>query len=83
MKNTLKIFILLFILINNSCKQLMVQTTKDAYKLKINEQQFINKPLKNLLKEIKPEIKTAGASNEEGYQFFSFRFRTLEQHKNS
>ena len=59
----------------------MVQTTKDVYLLKTSEQQFINQPLKNLLKEIKPEIKTAGASNEEGHQFFSFRFRTLEQHK--
>ena len=36
----------------------MVQTPNDAHKLKINEQQFIHKPLKNLLKEIKPEIKT-------------------------
>jgi hypothetical protein len=82
MKNILRIFALLFILSNNCCKaQEIVQTTTDAYKLKINEQQFINKPLKNLLKEIKPEIKTAGASNEEGHQFFSFRFRTLEQHK--
>lgn len=82
MKNILRTFALLFILSNNSCKaQQMVQTTKDAYLLKTSEQQFINKPLKNLLKEIKPEIKTAGASNEEGHQFFSFRFRTLEQHK--
>ena len=72
MKNILRTFALLFILSNNSCKaQQMVQTTKDAYLLKTSEQQFINKPLKNLLKEIKPEIKTAGASNEEGHQFFS------------
>jgi hypothetical protein len=82
MKNILRTFALLFILINNSCKaQQMVQTTNDVYQLKTNEQQLINKPLKNLLKEIKSEIKTAGASNEEGHQFFSFRFRTLEQHK--
>jgi hypothetical protein len=82
MKNTLRTFAILFLLINYGCKaQQMVQTTKDAYLLKTSEQQFINKPLKNLLKEIKPEIKTAGASNEEGHQFFSFRFRTLEQHK--
>jgi hypothetical protein len=59
----------------------MVQTPNDAHKLKTNEQQFINRPLKYLLNEIKPEIKTAGASNEVGHQFFSFRFRTLEQLK--
>jgi hypothetical protein len=52
MKNTLKIFALLFILISNSCKaQQMVQTTRDVYKLKTNEQQFANRPLKDLLKE--------------------------------
>jgi hypothetical protein len=82
MKNILRTFALLFILLNHSCSaQQMVQTTKDVYLLKTSEEQFINKPLKNLLKEIKPAIKTAGASNEEGHQFFSFRFRTLEQHK--
>lgn len=81
MKNALKIFALLFILLNNSCKaQQMVQTTKDAYKLKINEQQFINKPLKDLLKELKPEIKAAYAINDNPF-FFSFRFRTPEQQK--
>ena len=59
----------------------MVQTTKDVYLLKTNEQQFINKPLKYLLKEIKPQIITGSASNEEGYQYFSFRFRTMEDWK--
>ena len=81
MKNTLKIFALLFLLINNSCKAQMVQTTKDVFLLKTNEQLFINKPLKDLLNEIKPKIKIAGANNEEGYQYFSFKFRTVEQHK--
>jgi len=79
MKNILKIFALAFLLINYSCKAQMVQTTKDVYLLKTNEQQFLNKPLKDLLNEIKPEIRTGGASNEKGYQFFSFRFRTMEQ----
>ncbi|MDR7208165.1 hypothetical protein [Flavobacterium piscis] len=81
MKNTLKFFALLFILLNNSCKaQKMVQTTKDAYKLKTNEQQFINKPLNDLLKELKPEIKTGYASNDNPY-YFIFRFTTHEQQK--
>ncbi|WP_223256134.1 hypothetical protein [Flavobacterium laiguense] len=83
MKNILKTFAILFLFANNSCKaQQMVQTTKDVYLLKINEQQFINKPLKDLLKEIKPEIKTADATNDNPY-YFSFKFRTLEQRKQS
>jgi len=35
----------------------MMRTVSDAQKLKTNEQLFIGKPLKTLLKEIKPEIK--------------------------
>ncbi|TCN60021.1 hypothetical protein D0809_08825 [Flavobacterium circumlabens] len=78
MKNTLKL-VLLFSVIHCSCKaQQMVKTTKDVYLLKTNEQEFINKPLKKLLKEIKPEIKTANPTNDNPY-YFSFKFRTLEQ----
>ncbi|PWA05282.1 hypothetical protein [Flavobacterium laiguense] len=81
MKIILKTLIL-FLFINSSCKaQQMVQTPNDAHKLKINEQQFINKPLKNLLKEIKPEIKTASAEN--GFpSYFSFSFIDYEEFKN-
>ncbi|SHF98139.1 hypothetical protein SAMN05444396_103237 [Flavobacterium segetis] len=81
MKNTLKIFVILFLLMNYSCKaQQMVQTANDAHKLKINEQQFLNKPLKYLLNEIKPEIKTAfGTVDFPSY--FSFRFIDLEEFK--
>ena len=81
MKKTVKIFALVFLLINCSCKAQMVQTTKDVYLLKTNAQHFINKPLKDLLKEIKPQIITGSGSNEEGYQYFSFRFRTMEDWK--
>ena len=79
MKNTLKIFVILFLLMNYSCKaQQMVQTPNDAHKLKINEQQFLNKPLKYLLNEIKPEIKTAfGTVDFPSY--FSFRFIDSEE----
>ncbi|AYN05056.1 hypothetical protein [Flavobacterium sp. 140616W15] len=81
MKNIIKTFAILFLLLSYSCKaQQMVQNTKDVSKLKTDEQQFINKPLKNLLKEIKPEIKTADATNDNPY-YFSFKFRTLEQRK--
>lgn len=75
MKNTLKIIAIVFLLMNYSCKaQQLVQTTKDVYQLKINNQQFINKPLRELLKEIKPQIKSAWGNNEGGNQFFSFKF---------
>ena len=81
MKNIVKLLIILSLFISFSCKsQQMVQTTNDLFELKTNEQQFINKPLKNLLKEIKPEIKTGYASNENPY-FFIFKFITHEQQK--
>ncbi|PWA11561.1 hypothetical protein [Flavobacterium laiguense] len=71
MKNILKTIAILFLFANNSCKaKQMVQTTKDVYLLKTNEQQFINKPLKDLLKEIKPEIKTAWATLSDPMLFF-------------
>lgn len=57
----------------------MVQTPNDSYKLKQNEQQFINKPLKNLLNEIKPEIKMAdGTLNSPDY--FTFRFVSHDEY---
>jgi hypothetical protein len=83
MKNVIRILVILLVTITTSCKaQQMVQTTADVYKLQLNEQQFINKPLKILLKEIKPQIKTADATNDNPY-YFSFKFRTLEQRRNN
>lgn len=81
MKNIFKTFaILLLFVLNYSCQaQQMVQTPDDADKLKLNEQQFINKPLKILLKEIKPEIKSGFATNDEGHYFFSFFFLSPEE----
>jgi hypothetical protein len=82
MKNLLHILASLLLLINYSCKaQQLVQTTADVQKLKTNEKQFINKPLKYLLKEIKPKIKMAGVTNEEGYSYFGFDFITLEEQR--
>ena len=79
MKNIIKTLAILFLLVHSSCKaQQMVQTPNDAHKLKINEQQFLNKPLKYLLNEIKPEIKTAfGTVDFPSY--FSFRFIDSEE----
>jgi len=74
MKNSIRIIALLFLLTHYSCMaQQLVQKPIDVYKLKENEQQFINKPLKNLLKEVKPEIKMVdGTLNSPDY--FTFKF---------
>ncbi|MCZ8228049.1 hypothetical protein [Flavobacterium sp.] len=81
MKNVLHFLGSLVFLINSSCKaQQMVQTTADVPKLKTNEQQFINKPLKKLLDEIKPEIKIA-YGNIGDPSYFSFRFIDTEEIK--
>lgn len=81
MKNTIRIIALLMLVISTGCKaQQMVQVPADAYKLKTNQQQFINKPLKDLLKEIKPEIKfVMGTVDYPSY--FSFRFISREELK--
>ena len=79
MKNTIIITAIFMILIRTGCKaQQMVQIPADAYKLKTNEQQFINKPLKDLLKEIKPEIKLVMGTVEYP-SYFSFRFITRKE----
>ncbi|MCD0476177.1 hypothetical protein LPB87_17425 [Flavobacterium sp. EDS] len=86
MKNTIKIFAILFLLLSYSCKaQQLVQAPQDLYTIKAKEQLFLNKPLKNLLKEIKPEIKTAfGTLSPLGTpSYFSFMFlspQELKQH---
>lgn len=54
------------------------KTVNDAQKIKENQFQFINKPLKYLLKEIKPQIKCVTASpsiniySSVGYFIFNF-----------
>lgn len=84
MKIILKTFIILFVFANISCKaQQMVQTPNDVYKLKANEEQFLSKPLKNLLKEIKPEIQSAfGVKVPKGYPcYFMFSFNSSNELK--
>lgn len=81
MKNFLLTFTLFLSLLGSGCQaQQLVQTTKDVYLLKNNEQRFINKPLKNVLQEIKPKIKSGYASNDNPF-FFRFKFITHEQQK--
>jgi hypothetical protein len=82
MKNIGKTFVILLFLIICSCQaQQLVQSSNDAHKLKEKQQQFINRPLKEVLKEIQPKIKTAFGNNEEGHSFFSFFFLSPEESK--
>ena len=76
MKTIMKLFTILFVMQMGYSQQL-VQNINDMYRLKDNETQFINKPLKDLLKEIKPEIKIAFPNNEP--PSFIFMFLTSEQ----
>lgn len=78
MKTTIRIFIMLFF-INSICHaQQMVQTPNDVFILKANEQQFLNKPLKDLLKEVKPEIKLVFGTRDYP-SYFGFWFINKEE----
>jgi hypothetical protein len=69
----------------SSCHaQKMVQKTNDAKKLEINKNQFIGKPLKDLLKEIKPKIETALGSpgTNERPGFFNLYFASKSEYDN-
>lgn len=82
MKNIFLISTVIFLLLhNNSHAQQMVQTISDTYRLEVNKDEFINKPLKDLLKEIKPEIKTAHVFNNENSSLLLLRFTTIEQQR--
>jgi len=63
MKQIIRIFVLLlFCSASLFCRaQQLVQTTNDVYKLVENKQEFIGKPLSNLLAQIKPPIKRVAA----------------------
>ncbi|AWK04315.1 hypothetical protein HYN56_08725 [Flavobacterium crocinum] len=81
MKNIIKFFVVSYLLlINDANSQQMVQNINDVYKLKENKTLFIDRPLKDLLKEIRPEIKTAHVFNED-YFVFIFKFTTIEQQR--
>lgn len=79
MKKIIQFLMLLIIAVLYNCKGLpMVQSTKEMKELKINESKFVNKPLKYLLKEIGPEIKTGAGTNDDVF-YFAFSFTTLNQ----
>jgi hypothetical protein len=71
------IFFIAFVSINCYSQQLL-KTVNDAQKINANEELFINKPLKNLLNEIRPPIKRVTANpsiniqSSVGYFIFNF-----------
>ena len=68
MKQSLSLIILICLLSLTSCiAPKMAQTLNDVKKLEINEQQFIGKSLKVLLKQVKPKIILA-IGNPEGFE---------------
>ncbi|WP_281235319.1 hypothetical protein [Flavobacterium gelatinilyticum] len=83
MKNIYKLLTLVFLyfLQYNCYSQQLVLKTSDVHKLAENKEQFINQPLKKLLNEIKPEIKTANPLNSELSFVFGFRWTTLTQQR--
>ena len=80
--NFLSIFILIFA--SSSCySQQMMKTQNDVQNIKKNEKQFINQPLKDLIKEIKPQIKRVTANPSKNIQssvgYFIFNFVDSKQ----
>lgn len=58
MKVSFKILLAFFVFLTAfSCKAQLVQTVNDVKRLEINQDKFVGKPLSDLLKQIKPEIK--------------------------
>jgi hypothetical protein len=82
-KNKILITFLITIFSFNCYSQQLMKTIDDAYKIKENQEQFINKPLKVLLKEIKPPIKRVTASPSNNFQssvgYFVFKFVDAKQ----
>ncbi|MFH7016860.1 hypothetical protein [Flavobacterium sp. FlaQc-47] len=74
---TIKTLLAIFVFAQIGYSQQLVQNINDIYRLKEYEAIFVNKPLKDLIKEIKPEIKIAFPNNQN--PSFDFRFVTHEQ----
>lgn len=70
-----------------SCRSQLVLTVNDIQKLKENEARFINKPLRKLLREIKPHIRLAIAQENRPdgmLNYILFRFVSADEYyKNS
>ncbi len=88
MKILSKISLIFFLIITViSCKAQLVQTTNDVKKLVENKTVFIGKPLKALLKEVKPEIKMAmgmpgGGTSPNYFRFLFVNYKSYLTYKN-
>ena len=81
-KTGLALLLLIVLIAAGSCRapQLM-QTEFDGHLLKANESEYVGKPLKTLLKQIKPPIKMVSATGERGHGepgYFVFLFHDVE-----
>jgi len=78
MKKISVILSVLFFVLIIGCEAQQIKSVSEVNKLKVIEKTFVNKPLKDLLKEIGPEIKmaTANPSNNSNSRlgYFTFRF---------
>jgi hypothetical protein len=86
MTHLLNILALIFlVVVNYSCHApRIMQTVNDAQKLQANEQLFIDRPLKTLLKEIGPEIKLVsveGKRADGAISYIIFKFTDWEERK--
>ena len=81
-KSLLAIYALVFSSFGCFSQELM-ENLNDAYKIKKHEGDFINKPLKILLREIKPPIKFVSGNScnncLERTGYFTFRFESKKQ----
>ena len=88
MKILFKILLSFFLVVTViSCKAQLVQTTNDVKKLIENKTVFIGKPLKVLLKEVKPEIKMAigmpgGGTSPNYFRFLFVNYKSYLTYKN-
>lgn len=77
------LYLVFFLLINSGCFSQMMRNINDSQKILENQEAFLNRPLKNLLKEIGPEIKmvTANPSNNSNSRLGYFIFRFIDAKK--
>jgi hypothetical protein len=80
MKKNLLISLLSICMLSSCFSQQLVKKQSDLRLLIDQQERFINKPLKDLLKEIKPPIKYAfGTDYNDRPAYFTFKFVTKQQ----
>jgi len=72
------LWLVFFLLINSGCFSQMMRNANESQKIFEHQEDFLNKPLKNLLKEIRPKIRRVMATpshssySNRGYFIFNF-----------